>query len=76
MVRRQMRLIRRCHKIFQLTKLGGFAMVLRRMLVVFGGPTNPPWASLFRRSTICSSSVVAATSKHDRHRANAFGGPR
>ncbi len=37
MVGRQMRLIRRCHKIFQLVKLGGFAVVSRRMLVVFGG---------------------------------------
>jgi hypothetical protein len=37
MVGRQMRLIRRCHKIFHLMKLGGFAMVPRRMLVVFGG---------------------------------------
>jgi hypothetical protein len=37
MVGRHMRLIRRCHKIFQLMKLGGFAMVSRRMLVVFGG---------------------------------------
>ena len=37
MVGRHMRLIRRCHNIFQLVKLGGFAVVSRRMLVVFGG---------------------------------------
>ena len=37
MVGRHMRLIRRCHNIFQLVKLGGCAMVSRRMLVVFGG---------------------------------------
>ena len=37
MVGRQMRLIRRCHEIFQLVKLGGFAMVSRRMLVMLGG---------------------------------------
>jgi hypothetical protein len=37
MVGRQMRLIRRCHKIFQLVKLGGHAMVSRSVLVVFGG---------------------------------------
>ena len=34
---RGLRLIRSCHNIFQLVKLGGFAMVSRRMLVVFGG---------------------------------------